>query len=156
MSSFKTTRAIPVSPERIFTALSNPEELSRWWGPSGFSNTFHQFQFRPGGKWSCIMHGPDGKNYPNESEFIEIIPNEKVVIRHISEPMFILTVHMTRSTQGSIIQWIQEFENEEVAKSIAHIAEPANEQNLDRLTSVVCGNEPAAPQLPEAHKCIKR
>jgi uncharacterized protein YndB with AHSA1/START domain len=140
MSSFKTTRAIPVPPEKIFTALSNPEKLSRWWGPAGFSNTFNQFQFRPGGKWSFVMHGPDGRNYPNESEFIEIIPNEKVVIRHILEPKFILTIIITGSAQGSIIHWIQEFENAEVAKNIAHIVEPSNEQNLDRLTSEVCGS----------------
>jgi uncharacterized protein YndB with AHSA1/START domain len=139
MSSFKTTRAIPVPPEKIFTALSNPEKLSRWWGPSGFTNTFNKFQFRPGGKWSLIMHGPDGRNYPNESEFNEIIPNEKVVIRHISEPKFTLTIIITASTQGSIIHWIQEFENAEAAKNIAHIVEPGNEQNLDRLTSEVCG-----------------
>ena len=140
MSSFKTTRAIPVPPEKIFTALSNPEKLSRWWGPSGFSNTFNKYQFRPGGKWSFVMHGPDGRNYPNESEFIEIIPNEKVVIRHILEPKFILTIIITGSAQGSIIHWIQEFENAEVAKNIAHIVEPSNEQNLDRLTSEVCGS----------------
>ena len=140
MSSFKTTRAIPVPPEKIFTALSNPEKLARWWGPSGFYNTFNQFQFKAGGKWSFVMHGPDGRNYPNESEFIEIIPNEKVIIRHISEPKFSLTIIITGSTQGSIIHWIQEFENAEVAKNIAHIVEPSNEQNLDRLTSEVCGS----------------
>ncbi len=50
MSSFKTTRAIPAPPEKIFTALSNPEKLAKWWGPLGFSNTFNQFQFKPGGK----------------------------------------------------------------------------------------------------------
>ena len=140
MSTFKTTREIAAPPEKIFTALSNPEKLARWWGPSGFSNTFNQFQFRPGGKWSFVMHGPDGRNYPNESEFIEIIPNEKVIIRHISEPKFILTIIMTGSTQGSIIYWSQEFENAEAAKNIAHVVEPSNEQNLDRLTSVVCGS----------------
>ncbi len=86
------------------------------------------------------MHGPDGKNYPNESEFIEIIPDEKVVIQHISEPKFILTILITGSPQGSIIHWIQEFENAEVAKNIAHIVEPSNEQNLDRLTLEVCGS----------------
>ncbi|MFZ1977929.1 MAG: SRPBCC domain-containing protein [Bacteroidota bacterium] len=140
MSSFKTTRAIPVPPEKIFTALSNPEKLSRWWGPTGFINTFKQFQFRPGGKWSFVMHGPDGRNYPNESEYIEIIPNEKVVIRHISEPKFTLTIIIKGSTQGSIIHWIQEFENAEAAKKLAHIVELGNEQNLDRLTSEVCGS----------------
>ena len=34
---------------------------------------------------------------------------------------------------GSLINWIQEFDNDEVADSVAHIVEPSNEENLDRL-----------------------
>jgi uncharacterized protein YndB with AHSA1/START domain len=138
MIAFKTSRDIPVLPELIFAAFSNPERLAKWWGPSGFSNTFNQFQFKPGGKWSFVMHGPDGANYPNESEFIEIVPNQKVVIRHHSQPNFTLTIALTGSVKGSTLHWIQEFDNEEVAKNIEHIVIPSNEQNLDRLTAEVC------------------
>jgi uncharacterized protein YndB with AHSA1/START domain len=139
MKAFKTSRDIPVLPANIFAAFSHPESLATWWGPSGFSNTFNQFQFVPGGKWSFVMHGPDGANYVNESEFIEIVPNEKVVIRHHSQPNFTLTVTLKSSKKGTTINWVQEFDDEEVAKNIAHIVEPSNEQNLDRLTAVVCG-----------------
>ena len=139
MKIFRTSREIPVLPERIFAAFSNPEKLAKWWGPSGFSNTFNQFQFMAGGKWSFIMHGPDGVNYPNENEFIEIVPNKKVVIRHHSEPYFTLTVKVSATINGTLVEWIQEFDNEEVAKKIAHIVIPSNEQNLDRL-SIEVGN----------------
>ena len=138
MKTFKTSREIPVLPEVIFAAISTPEILAKWWGPSGFSNTFNQFQFKPGGKWSFVMHGPDGSNYPNESEFIEIVVNEKVVIRHLSQPNFTLIILITHSAKGSLVQWMQEFDSEEVAKNVAHIVKPANEQNLDRLGNVVC------------------
>lgn len=138
MKAFKTSREIPVSPAHIFAAISNPERLAKWWGPAGFSNTFNQFQFKSGGKWSFVMHGPDGTNYPNESEFIEIVPDQKVVIRHHSQPNFTLTITLNNSATGSILHWIQEFDNEEVARNIAHIVEPSNEQNLDRLTEEVC------------------
>ena len=139
MKAFKTSRDIPVLPVNIFAAFSHPESLAKWWGPSGFSNTFSQFQFVPGGKWSFVMHGPDGANYVNESEFIDIVPNEKVVIRHHSQPNFTLTITLKSSEKGTVIHWVQEFDDEEVAKNIAHIVEPSNEQNLDRLTAVVCG-----------------
>ena len=138
MKTFKTSREIPVLPEVIFAAISTPEILAKWWGPSDFSNTFNQFQFKPGGKWSFVMHGPDGSNYPNESEFIEIVVNEKVVIRHLSQPNFTLIILITHSAKGSLVQWTQEFDSEEVAKNVAHIVKPANEQNLDRLGNVVC------------------
>jgi uncharacterized protein YndB with AHSA1/START domain len=139
MKTFKTSRDFLVLPDKIYTAISNPERLAKWWGPSGFSNTFNHFQFIPGGKWSFVMHGPDGRNYPNENEFITIIPNEKVVIRHHSQPNFTLTILITSSAKGSIVHWIQEFDNDEVARNIAHIIEPSNEENLDRLTVEVCG-----------------
>ena len=135
MKSFRTSRAVPVSPGKIFAAFSDPERLSKWWGPAGFTNTFEKFQFEPGGKWVFIMHGPDGRNYPNESEFTNIVPNEKIVIRHHSKPNFTLTVLIMGSSRGSSVQWIQEFDDEEVAKSVAHIVEPANEENLDRLVA---------------------
>jgi uncharacterized protein YndB with AHSA1/START domain len=140
MKAFQTSREIPVQPELIFAVISNPERLAKWWGPAGFSNTFNQFQFKPGGKWSFVMHGPDGANYPNESEFIEIIPNQKVVIRHHSQPNFTLTITLTGLTNSSMIHWNQEFDDEVVAKNIAHIVEPANEQNLDRLSAEVSDN----------------
>ena len=85
------------------------------------------------------MHGPDGANDLNESEFIEIVSNQKVVIRHHSQPNFTLTVTLTNSAEGSTLNWIQEFDNDEVAKNVAHMVEPSNEQNLDRLTAEVCG-----------------
>ena len=88
IKTFKTSREIPVSPERIFDVISNTEKMAKWWGLSGFTNTFNEFQFKPKGKWSFVMQGPDGKNYINESEFVEIIPNERLVIRHHSQPNF--------------------------------------------------------------------
>lgn len=138
MTTFESSRDILAHPEEIFDALSNPERLARWWGPSGFSNTFHQFQFTPGGKWSLVMHGPDGRNYSNENEFVEIVPMKRVIIRHLSKPNYMLTIIITSISHGSTVQWIQEFDNDEVAKNIAHIVEPGNEQNLDRLVAEVC------------------
>jgi uncharacterized protein YndB with AHSA1/START domain len=140
MKTFKTSREISVRPESIFAAFSNAERLAKWWGPAGFTNTFNQFQFKTGGRWSFVMHGSDGVNYPNENEFIEILANEKVVIRHHSQPHFTLTVTITSMAKGSLVHWSQAFDSDEVAKNVAHIVEPSNEQNLDRLMVEVCGN----------------
>ena len=139
MKTFKTAREIQALPESIFASFVDPEKLAQWWGPAGFTNTFQQFQFIEGGKWSFVMHGPDGGNYSNEAEFVAIVPNEKVVIRHHSQPNFTLTILITKSDKGSLVQWIQEIDNDEIATSIAHIVEPSNEQNLDKLLALVCG-----------------
>ena len=138
MKTFETSREITATQKQIFAAFKNAEQLAKWWGPAGFTNTFSQFEFWEGGKWIFTMHGPDGKNYPNESVFEEIIPDEKIVIRHIVQPVFRLTVQISATENGSLVYWKQEFDNEEVAKNVAHIVIPSNEQNLDRLTAEVC------------------
>ena len=85
------------------------------------------------------MHGSDGTDYPNESEFVEIIPHQKVVIRPACQPFFTLSILIEESANGSVLHWIQEFDSEEVAERIASVVIPGNEQNLDRLTAEVLG-----------------
>ena len=49
----------------VFDAWTDPEHLLHWWGPKGFTLTIQQIDVRPGGEWRFIMHGPDGRDYPN-------------------------------------------------------------------------------------------
>jgi uncharacterized protein YndB with AHSA1/START domain len=134
MSTFETSREIPATVEQVFAAMSDPERLARWWGPAGFTNTFNICEFKKGGRWSFIMHGPNGNNYPNENVFEEIESLRKVVIQHVSEPKFRLTIALAPSAVGTVVSWSQAFESSEVAKRIEHIVVPANEENLDRLS----------------------
>jgi uncharacterized protein YndB with AHSA1/START domain len=137
MTTFKTSREIPAPPDQVFAALRDPERLARWWGPAGFTNTFKACEFRTGGRWSFTMHGPNGANFPNESVFADIEPLKKVVVQHVSEPKFLLTIALTPSAAGTLVSWSQAFENPDVAARIEPIVVPANEQNLDRLTAEV-------------------
>jgi uncharacterized protein YndB with AHSA1/START domain len=139
MTTFQTSREIPATVERVFAAISSPERLARWWGPAGFSNTFHRCEFSTGGRWSFVMHGPDGGNYPNESVFAEIVAPTRVVVQHVSEPRFRLTITLAASAAGTVVSWSQVFENAEFGKRIEHIVVPANEQNLDRLSAEIVG-----------------
>ncbi len=140
---FSTRREIAASAEEIFAAFRDPERFARWWGPAGFTNTFHAFDFRLGGKWSYTMHGPEGATFPNESEFAEIDPARRLVIQHVSGPQYRLTITFTPTGHGTLVEWVQIFEHPEVAKRIAHIVTPANEQNLDRLTAEVLARKSA-------------
>ena len=134
MTTFSTSREIPATIEQVFAAFSHPERLARWWGPAGFTNTFSICEFENGGRWSFIMHGPDGHNYPNESVFAEIESPTKVVVQHVSEPKYRLTIGLASAAAGTVVSWSQAFESSEVAGRIEHIVVPANEQNLERLS----------------------
>jgi len=137
VSTFKTYRAFTAPPEAVFAAFSAPERLARWWGPDGFRNTFETFEFKPGGRWRFIMHGPDGTNYPNEAIFASIEPSREIVVSHTSQPRFQLSIRLEGTASGTVVTWEQAFESPEIAASIKHIVEPANEQNLSRWQAEV-------------------
>lgn len=136
-ATFRSTRRLKQTPRVVFGAFADGQTLARWWGPNGFRSTFQVFEFRSGGRWSFVMHGPDGKNYPNETVF-EVVEPTKLVLRH-SAPDYRLTITMSATPTGTDLTWEQRFDNPKTAAGIAHIVGPANEQNLDRLEEVVSG-----------------
>ena len=68
--------------ELVFSAFTDPKHLAQWWGPNGFTTTTHAFEFRPGGVWRFVMHGPDGRDYQNRITYEEIVRPERIVYRH--------------------------------------------------------------------------
>ena len=47
-----TTRVFNIPRQLVFQAWTDPAHLNEWWGPNGFTNTFHIFDFREGG---CLI-----------------------------------------------------------------------------------------------------
>jgi uncharacterized protein YndB with AHSA1/START domain len=76
------TRIIDAPRELVFEAFTDVRHLSQWWGPEGFTTTTRSFEFRVGGEWDYVMHGPDGTDYPNWISWTEIVPPERLALRH--------------------------------------------------------------------------
>ena len=76
------TREFDAPRDLVFAAFTDPKHLSQWWGPDGFTTTTHAFDFRPGGVWRFVMHGPDGRDYQNRITFDEIVAPERLAYRH--------------------------------------------------------------------------
>lgn len=136
-AAVSTERVFSVPPRRVFAAFEQPDQLAKWWGPKDFTNTFERFEFKPGGRWIFVMHGPNGANYANESVFREIQPDTRIVIEHIVKPRYRLTVTITARGDRTHVAWVQEFESPEVAERMRPLCRTANEQNLDRLQSLL-------------------
>ena len=134
---FVHSRLIDAPRERVFKAISDPHHLAHWWGPTGFTSTFHEFDFHPGGAWRFVMHGPDGTDYPNESVFVEIVAPERIVIEHLSGHHFELTITLAAQGEQALVGWRQVFDTAEERQRIADFVTEANEQNLDRLAMEV-------------------
>ena len=128
------SRVVAAPRELVWSVWTDPKHLAQWRGPNGFRTTTSAFDFKPGGVWRFVMHGPDGHNYPNDCVFEDIESPRKVVIQHVVEPLFHLTILLTSTAAGTLVSWAQAFESSEVASRIEHIVVPANEQNLDRLS----------------------
>ncbi len=131
--AFVHRRHIPVARDLIFRAFAEPERLARWWGPNGFTNTFHEFDFKPGGLWRHDMHGPDGKDYPNLSRF-EAVSAERIELRHLETVhAFTLEVTLEPVGHGTDLVWRQTFDSAEEAARVRDYVPNCNEQVLDRL-----------------------
>ncbi|WP_379137899.1 SRPBCC family protein [Paenibacillus sp. sgz500958] len=123
--------------ELVFEAWKNPEQLARWWGPKGFTNTFHEFDFKPGGQWRFVMLGPDGVDYPNHSVFEEIVPWERIVLHHLNTPEFQIIATFEEAGGRTRMTWRQRFMKAAVFEQVKTYVIEANEQNFDRLSDLL-------------------
>ncbi len=82
--------------ELVWKVWTDPNHIAHWWGPNGFTNTIQNMDVKQGGIWKFVMHGPDGVDYNNEIQYLEVIPPEKLVYKHGSggddHPGFHVTV----------------------------------------------------------------
>ena len=73
-------RIFKASPEKVFKAFSDTNAMSSWLPPNGFVCQVHSMDFKIGGcfKMSFINFGT-GSSHSFGGEYLEIIPNEKLV-----------------------------------------------------------------------------
>src|SRR5687768_6605386 len=76
------SRIIDAPPAVVFEAFTEVRHLSQWWGPEGFTTTTRAFEFRVGGVWDFVMHGPDGTDYQEWISWTEIVPPERIALLH--------------------------------------------------------------------------
>lgn len=129
---FKATR------EALWDAFRDPEKLARWWGPAGFTNSFHVFEFRPGGAWDFTMQGPDGNHYPMHKVFVELTEPARIVLDH-PDPVhgFRMSIDFHEAREGTGLEWLMRFDHAEEAARVRPFVETANEQNFDRLEKLL-------------------
>ena len=60
-------RTLKAAPERVFDAFTDPEQLTSWWWPNGFSCPAAEVDLRVGGSYRIAMLWPDA--IPTENRF---------------------------------------------------------------------------------------
>ncbi|MGE4170525.1 MAG: SRPBCC family protein [Candidatus Margulisiibacteriota bacterium] len=140
MPDISNSRLLNAPLDVVWELWSDPTHLAQWWGPRGFRNTISRHEFKPGGEWEFIMHGPDGTDYPNLWIYKDITPKTRLVMDHRSHPKFQVTIGFEPAKDDPNRTWIQfdmTFENPEVAEAIKDYAILGNEQNLERLEAAL-------------------
>ena len=129
-----STRIFNFSRELVFRAWSEPEHLKNWWGPAGFTNTFNEFDFRVGGKWTFIMHGPEKGNYPNECEFIKIEKPSIIAWKRYSKPHFqvVATFEEVSEAKTNLV-FKMLFNSADECGKLKPFVVDKNEENFDKL-----------------------
>jgi uncharacterized protein YndB with AHSA1/START domain len=98
-NEIKITRIYDAPVKAVWEAWTDPRQAAHWWGPRGFTITTHSKDLRPGGSWVYIMHGPDGEDYPNKAQYLEVEPCSRLVYDHGANddrgPLFRVNVAFT-------------------------------------------------------------
>lgn len=129
-----SSRVFNANRELVYRAWSDPNHLKNWWGPAGFTNTFNEFDFRVGGKWRFIMHGPDKGNYVNECEFIKIEKPSLIAWKRHSKPLFQVVATFEELTPNETkVVFRMLFDTANDCRKVKTFAVDKNEENFDRL-----------------------
>lgn len=133
-----SSRVFNTPAEVIFEAWTDPALLARWRGPAGFTNTFYEFDPRPGGKWRFTMHGPDKGNYQNECVFLKIEKPHLMAWDRISKPLFRVVTTFDETAEGNTkLIFRMQFATKEECDKIRPFAVEKNEENFDKLEAVL-------------------
>ena len=123
----------------VWDAFTDDAQASQWWGPRGFSITTHSKELRVGGTWVYTMHGPDGKDWPNFTRYLEVEPHARLVYDHgatsaDSAPLFRMTVLFRDLGGRTELELCMTLANPEVAQQTrAFIRAAGGNSTWDRL-----------------------
>ena len=77
---FVISRVFAAPRELVWKAWTEPQHLTRWWGPRAFTNPVCVLDVRPGGAYRVVMRSPEGAEYPLKGVYREIVAPERLVM----------------------------------------------------------------------------
>jgi len=132
------TRVYDAPLRAVWEAWTIPEEVAQWWGPRGFTLTTHNHDLRTGGHWHYTMHGPDGTDYENTTQYLEVVPMQRMIYDHGGHkdrpPLFRVTALFTERNGRTQLDMSMEFATPEVTTEMrGFIKKAGGEATWDRL-----------------------
>lgn len=136
----RITRIFDATPERVWEAYTNPEQIKIWWR----NTTIDKHDFRVGGQWRFIDHGKNGdEEHGFRGEFKEIDEPRKIVRTFEYEPWagHVMTESVTLEPQGdgkTLVTTVSKYENlDDLEGMVKSGMEKGATAGLDRLANLV-------------------
>ncbi|CAM3853734.1 SRPBCC family protein [Alicyclobacillus pomorum] len=73
------TRTFDAPRELVFKAVTEPEHLTHWWAPKGYTMNVAKLDLRPGGVFHYSQRSPEGQEMWGKFVYREIMEPEKLV-----------------------------------------------------------------------------
>ena len=74
------TRLVDVPAEKLYRCWTEPALLTQWFAPLPWTTPHAELNVYAGGANRITMRSPEGEDMPNEGIYLEVVPNEKLVI----------------------------------------------------------------------------
>ena len=79
-NTVKLHRVFATKPERVYRAFIDVDAMAKWLPPNGFTGKVHEMDARVGGSYKMsFTNFSTGNNHSFGGEFVEMVPNEKLV-----------------------------------------------------------------------------
>ena len=76
----RITRSFDAPRGLVWKAWTDPGLFERWWGPKGFTTPVARMDAYVGGEYLNCMRSPDGKDFWSKGVYLEVIPENKLVM----------------------------------------------------------------------------
>ena len=104
--SLALVRQFKAPPEKVWCALTQPDALKKWMGPSDeFSVPRVEADVRVGGRYRIVMKAPDGEEHDVSGIYKEVAPHRKLVFtwawKSTPEHESLVTIDLRQQDSGT-------------------------------------------------------
>jgi uncharacterized protein YndB with AHSA1/START domain len=109
----RLTRRYPVAAEKVWRAWTDPQALSRWFGPGDTRGEAQaQIDLRPGGRWHIRFFTEDGQDHDVSGVYREVEPLRKLSFtwawKSTPERVSLVTIVLREAEGGTELDFMHE------------------------------------------------
>ena len=134
-------RVLNAGRDAVFAAWTDADAFCQWFGPEGFTCIVREMDVRPGGRARFDMRSGDGTVFTNRFDYVEVVPNERLVLDHGSDvdddpDRFRVTITLDEQTDGKTVLTLRQLHPtvEQRAATIGFGAVELGQQTMNKLT----------------------